>query len=355
MRHTPLFIIALLVAAPAAICTQPKLNELPELVVDGKSRNILHLLGYVREYSTLASYTDTVTLCRIKWVDFMIPTTSDAKIEGWKTPRILSVRSYYNFRNAQGLDSVSDRYCRHFSWTDWVRLNNRMPIPENIRKSEIAVDTVFGKYQPGEIWSREHDRISVHLDALADSTPRRWLPRMAPFFRDNTNFERVTFDYNFSTSEPLYVFPRDLTSITLNVDARFPGSEMFLWKKDQPAFTTTSAQIYIVDREYVTAKEARKYAKERLTAEHTDLLPIPDWVPDVDSATEILIARVNALNHDSIHVNRLSDKRLSGFDLEERYRWMHRSFGSRIFDMLKALTKMPKAAFNQTFYPNRHE
>ena len=73
-------------------------------------------------------------------------------------------------------------------------------------------------------------------------------------------------------------------------------------------------------------------------------------MPDVDSATEILIARVNALNHDSIHVNRLSDKRLSGFDLEERYRWMH-----RIFDMLKALTKMPKAAFNQTFYPNRHE
>ena len=40
--------------------------ELPEIVVDSKRHKVLHLIGYVREYSTLSTYTDTVVLFREK-------------------------------------------------------------------------------------------------------------------------------------------------------------------------------------------------------------------------------------------------------------------------------------------------
>ena len=43
-------------------------SELPELTVESKKHRLLHILAYVREYSTLATYTDTVFLFREKTV-----------------------------------------------------------------------------------------------------------------------------------------------------------------------------------------------------------------------------------------------------------------------------------------------
>ena len=34
--------------------------ELPEFVVESRQKKVLHVLAYVREYSTLSTYTDTV-------------------------------------------------------------------------------------------------------------------------------------------------------------------------------------------------------------------------------------------------------------------------------------------------------
>lgn len=55
---------------------------LPEVVADSKDNSILHILGFVRDHSTLATYTDTVTLFREKWVDFMIPGSKVKRFRG---------------------------------------------------------------------------------------------------------------------------------------------------------------------------------------------------------------------------------------------------------------------------------
>ena len=54
-------------------------SELDEVVVESSKRPILHILGYLREYSTLTSYSDSVLLFREKMVDFML--TPDHKIK----------------------------------------------------------------------------------------------------------------------------------------------------------------------------------------------------------------------------------------------------------------------------------
>ena len=47
--------------------------DLPEVVVESKKRQVLHITAYLREYSTLSTYSDTVLLFREKTVDFMVP------------------------------------------------------------------------------------------------------------------------------------------------------------------------------------------------------------------------------------------------------------------------------------------
>lgn len=87
-----------------------EVNELslPEVVIETQEHKFLHMLAYLREYSTLTTYTDTIFLFREKMVDFMLPHNSKSKFTGWTCPRVLKSRSYYRFTNVEGLDSVSD-------------------------------------------------------------------------------------------------------------------------------------------------------------------------------------------------------------------------------------------------------
>lgn len=67
------YISAIVPQAADSIMLRQSVAELPEMVVKSKKRRILHILGYIREYSMLTTYTDTVLLFREKTVDFMIP------------------------------------------------------------------------------------------------------------------------------------------------------------------------------------------------------------------------------------------------------------------------------------------
>ncbi len=63
--------------------------DLPEMTVNSRDHQVLHLTGYVREYSTLSTYTDTVLLFFEKTVDFMIPAKNIKNYKGWSLPAYL--------------------------------------------------------------------------------------------------------------------------------------------------------------------------------------------------------------------------------------------------------------------------
>ncbi len=67
--------------------------ELPEITINSKDHQVLHILGYVREYSTLSTYSDTVLLFREKTVDFMLPTKKVKNYRGWSY-RVFSPRDH---------------------------------------------------------------------------------------------------------------------------------------------------------------------------------------------------------------------------------------------------------------------
>lgn len=288
LKHLILPLVAL--SAVAAMCVpvaaRQKVTVLPEVLVESSRRNMLHVLAYVREYSQLTTYSDTVTLFREKMVDFMLPGSRKSRYQGWRIPRIIKSESYYHFTNADGLDSVSDTSRHLFSWSDWMGLPPNADLPEVILSRSVAADTLMGKYSPAEVWSRRDDLIDLEINVLADTVARRWVPNMKSFFSDDkVEFADFKVRYKYANVLDKRLMQRDLTGYTYRVDAFGRGHDMFRFnRRDEVYFATTEAEVYVLDMEYITEKEAKKWGRRKYDKDETELIraveapPIPDHI-----------------------------------------------------------------------------
>lgn len=310
---------------------QEEVIELSEVVVNARDLKLLHMLAYVREYSTLSTYTDTVFLFREKMVDFMLPTRSKIRFDGWHSPRVLSSRSYYRFTNANGLDSVSDRCNHHFSWADWIGIAPARRMPEPLRASAQASDTLYGKYSPAEIWARDSDHLELCIDILADTAARRWVPNISYFIRDDVDFDRfrLRFDYDNIVSDS--IAPIDLSGYAFDIESTGRGRGMFMFNRINESFcVSTSAEVYMVDKEYITLKEARKWVRIDADTDHMDIyepMSAPPLRPDIMQ----LVDRVESIDHELIRM---------ALPPDERLKWRGRvkiNFGQQVLKRLKGM------------------
>lgn len=226
--------------------------ELPEVTVETRGKRMLHILAYVRDYSTLTTYTDTVFLFREKMVDYMLPTDKKVNFKGWSSPRILSCKSYYRFTNQNGLDSVSDTNQNHFSWSDWVGIPSTVTIPSRLVENSLSTDTLYGKFGRTETWSRDDNKIALDIDVLADTASRKWVPGLKGFFRHNLEYEKFELTFNYSNIAGDTVSPLDLDGYSISIESNGRGHDMFRFNKvNEPFFVDTQADIYILDKEQV--------------------------------------------------------------------------------------------------------
>ena len=285
-------------------------SELPEVIVESRQYPLLHLLAYVREYSTLSTYSDTIFLFREKMVDYMIPRDSKVNFKGWKTPRILSSKSYYRFTNQAGLDSVSDECMYHFSWSDWIGLPPSVSIPLNLTNKEINTDTLHGRYSPVEIWNRFNDNIDVSVNLLADTIGRKWQPSMTGFLNKGVDYDKFKVNYNYKNviGEQLQI--RDLERYSYSIESTGRGHNMFRFnRKDEPFYVSTDAEIYFIDKEYVTLKEAKKWDNRNFDFDEIGIFQ-PSDVPPLSSEVIGLVARVENIDKNEIRLKLKPDKRI---------------------------------------------
>ena len=310
------------------------ISELPEVVVEAKQKSMCHILAYVREYSTLTSYTDTITMFREKMVDFMLPSDAKTRFKGWRYPRLLSTHSYYQFTNANGLDSVSDRCNHYFSWSDWVGMIPTTRIPPYIYKKEIGRDTIYGKYSPTEIWVRNGDRLTIDVNVMADTTSRKWVPNISHFFRkEDTDFEQFRLKINYDNVISSQAGPLELTGFSYNIESRGRGRGMFQFNRhDQPFFVTTYAEVYILDKEFISVKEAKKWDKRNFSEEIEILEPAE--APDLAPSILALIDRVNSIDTDQVRLSIKPDERL----MSRNIRKGNLGIGHRALSLLKRIT-----------------
>lgn len=319
---------------PDTVFLQENPAELPELIVETRRQKVLHMLAYVREYSSLTTYGDTVFLFREKMVDFMLPSDKKSSFKGWRNPRILTGKSYYRFTDSHGLDSVSDTGTYHFSWSDWMGIPPSFPLPLNINKSGFSTDTIHGKYRPSEIWNRSDSRVSADVNVLADTGARRWTPFLSGFFNKEIDFENVHLLFNYDNVIGDSVSASDLTSFSFNIDSTGRGHSMFRFNsKEEPYFVNTYGEVYILDKEYISVKDAKNWEKQGFDDEGLDIIEPPE-APELPESVRSLMARVDCLDSDEIRLGRTPDTRLMSRNSGKK----GRDIGSRALSLLKQAT-----------------
>ena len=336
-----LIALNLFVVALALFAKSPERNiKLDEVTVNSRHREVLHALGFVREFSELTTGTDTVFLFREKWVDFMLPAASVKRFQGWKLPRILASKSYYRFTNAEGLDSVSDRFNRHFSWADWLQMPQRVKLPGNVSSGD-GTDTIFGRHRPTEIWRRADDRIDLSVNVMADTMSRRWVPALNSFFRDNVDFERFDVRYLFKGVAGNWLTAHNLAALTATIESNGRGSNLHKFNRPRENYyVRTYAEMYVADREYISVREARKI--ERNPFSESELLRLmPSEMADLDPQILALIARVNAIDTIAVRINIPVDQNLVGRDLIPLTR------KQKIINRLRGLVGLPQKKFKK--------
>lgn len=308
--------------------------DLQEVVVSGRQQKVLHILGYVREYSTLTTYSDTVFLFREKMVDFMLTPGKKIRFKGWSNPRVLKSKSYYRFTNAEGLDSVSSEGNYHFSWSDWIDAIPSPTLPSGLRGVKLGTDTVMGKYQATEIWDRRDDRVTVNVNVLADTVSQKWVRNLSSFFHDNLEFEDFRLRYSYDNVIADTINPDNMTGFSFNIESEGRGHEMLRFNKwNEDFFVSTYAEVYILDKEYITVKEARKWAN-RKTGLEEDIILEPEDAPRLQQPILALIDRVENIDKDAAKLDFVPDRRL----VSQYPRHNNFSFGARALGMLKTLT-----------------
>lgn len=310
-------IASVLLVASAPLFAEPAHErniKLKEVTATPRHWEVVHTLGYVREFSELTTGSDTVFLFREKWVDFMLPSASVKRFKGWKLPRILSSKSYYRFTNACGLDSVSDRFNHHFSWADWLQMPESVKLPLKISLGN-GTDTIYGRYRPTEIWRRMDDRIDLSVNVLADTMSRRWVPSLNSFFHSRVDFERFDVRYLCKDIAGDWLMPQNLDAMTATIESNGRGRDFYKLNR-QPVdyYVRTYAEMYVADREYISLREARKI--ERNPFSESELLRLmPSDMTDLDPEILSLIARVNAIDTLAVRTNLPVDHNLVGRDL----------------------------------------
>lgn len=296
----------------ATVKLQEIFYHLPEVTVDINKKNILHITGYVREYSTLTTYTDTVMLFREKKIDFMVPGRRTKGYRGWLTPRIIASKSYYRFTDSEGNDSVSDRFGLHFSWSDWVGIVRRSEIPLRLRDVRSATDTVFGRYSPAAIWRRSDDNMSLYVDILADTTNLQWAPGLKSFMRSDMEFTGFKMRYNFDDVGGSELLPENISRISFNIESNGRGRNYFgSFRLGERYCVNTYAEVYLTDKKYITvgdAKRLEKHPRELLGAD----IQAPEQAPELQPSIKELITRVDNIDPDSLTLAIRPDEHLIG-------------------------------------------
>lgn len=331
------------------VLLQEKFLELPEVVVNPKDRDVLHMMAYVREFSTLTTYTDTVFLFREKMVDFMLPTKKVKRFKGWTYPRVLASRSYYRFTNAEGMDSVSDCCSTHFSWSDWVELPRVVRLSERCRQPGMVVDTVRGRCAPSQIWLRNGEFVRLKVDALADTLNRKWVRKLADFHMGDggTDFYRVEVNYDFEEVSADSVTAEQLSGYAFNIESVGRGRGLsHLFKGNDKVYIETKAEVYIADRRYLSLKEARRLDKQPPCIAASEIVP-PGQVPECGADVAVLVARVDGIDRDKIRRDIVPDARLGG--IEDLFKTRRNSW-QQFWDIICP----PRYSIGVSTYPGSH-
>lgn len=242
----------------------PSDYELADVEIVSESHNNLHMLGYLRMYSSQEAATDTVFGFREMIVDYMIPTGKKNKVKGWVVPRVLATREAYRFFNDRGLDSISDSNNNFIHWNLAVLTDKTKEFPQKIVDDAAQRDTLMGKYGPRVVWWRIGDKYYAKVDALADEKDHVLNDGIDKFFGMGKVVTRKDGLFIFDDENGSHIGSvGKMDQLTYNYDATMTGKlfKKYIFDSDIPVDTHTYGELFIFKKEYLTKEEANDVKK----------------------------------------------------------------------------------------------
>lgn len=274
----------------------PQDYELPEIVIIPGSHPLLHLTGYMREVTSILSSSDSVTIFKESVVDFMVP-VEKSKVKGWKKARELASRTYVRMSDSSGLDSVSTNHEYEFMlWGNGINLiPSAAKIPDKFKGTDVASDTVMGKYYPKLIRWKNGDVIRWYDDALADEKNHITTPLVLKLFGLTTDVTEISENFVFDTPDGDSITPADLRQVSITIDMLAKGK---LFKKafdsSSPVNVRTYMELYLTDREYLSEADGKELKKDTPAIEPSRIMA-PTNANPLHPAIVRIVERVNAL------------------------------------------------------------
>ena len=273
----------------------PMAYELEEVVVVPVKRNILKQTFYVREYFSMSSETDTVTLFTEHMADRFIPASKDAKFSGNSSLRILESQQYSHYQ-LFGQDSISTDPETLFPSmvTIFEPFDKEIPTPKSFKESENAAKLYEepGKSGVSIIIKQNDQTFTISVDGLADTKEHKISPWPLKLLGFTMEFNQVFLTQAYRVNDKGVYQPKDLleASFVMQADGRGKYLRKVL-KSDKPIVIRSMVELYIVDREYLSKEEAKEEYKNKPT---NVKFVIPSTVPPLNEATRRLVERANA-------------------------------------------------------------
>ena len=273
----------------------PMAYELEEVVVVPVKRNILKQTFYVREYFSMSSETDTVTLFTEHMADRFIPASKDAKFSGNSSLRILESQQYSHYQ-LFGQDSISTDPETLFPSmvTIFEPVDKEIPTPKSFKESGNAVKLYEepGKSGVSIIIKQNDQTFTISVDGLADTKEHKISPWPLKLLGFTMEFNQVFVTQAYRVNDKGVYQPKDLleASFVMQADGRGKYLRKVL-KSDKPIVIRSMVELYIVDRDYLSKEEAKEEYKNKPT---NVKFVIPSTVPPLNEATRRLVERANA-------------------------------------------------------------
>lgn len=168
-------------------------------------------------------------------------------------------------------------------------------------------------------------------------------PDLSLFFKYDVDFEQFRVRFNYDNIDGDEIAPMDLTGYSFNIESNGRGHGLFRFNRyDEPFFVNTYGEVYIVDKEYITMKEAKKWEKLQTDTERITMYE-PSDAPDLQSTILALVDRVNKLDHDRVRLDFVPDQRLVGRGVVKQ------NFGQRMLSLLKTVTGISRVRANRSW------
>ena len=273
----------------------PMAYELEEVLIVPVKRNILKQTFYVREYFSMSSETDTVTLFTEHMADRFIPASKDAKFSGNSSLRILESHQYSHYQ-LFGQDSISTDPETLFPSmvTIFEPVDKEIPTPKSFKESGNAAKLYEepGKSGVSIIIKQNDQTFTISVDGLADTKEHKISPWPLKLLGFTMEFNQVFLTQAYRVNDKGVYQPKDLleASFVMQADGRGKYLRKVL-KSDKPIVIRSMVELYIVDRDYLSKEEAKEEYKNKPT---NVKFMIPSTVPPLNEATKQLVERANA-------------------------------------------------------------